>query len=184
MMEDITCANVIGDTIYYKSYTDGGKLYKININGTNRTRLSDFRVESVIAFEDYVYFLNEDDSNNLYRISTGGGNAAKLSDEWVWCLDIVSGVIYYGDLDNLYRMNTDGSGGEMLYTSPSYIGIFLYHNGFIYFTTEFTELMRLDIATKSVEHLASADGFPQSLAYINNAIVMTMPSEIFFFKFE
>ena len=184
--EQVAYANVIGDTIYYKSYSYGEKLFKVNIDGSNRTQLTDFEVGAVNAFDDYIYFMNKSDNFKPYRLSTNGGSAVKISDEPAWRMNVSDGVIYCGDLDqqrSLYMMNADGTNRVKLYTGSKMIDLILYHNGYIYFKSGGDDLLRLDVTTRAVENIATNSRGLHSLAYINNAIVLTTPSEIYFFKF-
>jgi hypothetical protein len=174
-------ANVVRGVVYYKNYSDSGKLYRINVDGSGRAKLTDVEVGAVNAFEDYVFFMNKDDDFKSYRVSVDGGPAIKVGDGQAWRLNVVDGVIFCGDLDkNLFRMNADGAGRIKLYTSAKDVDLVLFHDGYIYFTSGGDELSRLNVETKAVESLMTFSSWPQSLAYINNAVVVATTDVTYF----
>ncbi len=113
-------------------YADNGtdKLYKLNLNGTNRTDL--FALTPVPAFpadlrlnlaSGHLYFCDQQNAQ-IRRINLDGTNPLTLVTDATYQpyyleLDLTAGKIYWGDFDgltantgNVFRMNLDGSGRE------------------------------------------------------------------------
>ncbi len=58
--------------IYYQNLDDGGSLYKIRIDGTERTKLNSDSSESINAAGDWIYYENMSDNGRIYRMRTDG----------------------------------------------------------------------------------------------------------------
>jgi len=61
--------NVVGDWVYYQNITDGLSLYKIRINGKDRTKLSNEISEHINVIDDWIYYINCDDGWRIYKIN-------------------------------------------------------------------------------------------------------------------
>ena len=110
--------------IYYRSESDGWKLYKTKPDGSEKTKLSNRVPECIIVLGGWVYFCDFTDSFLVYKVRTGSTGETKLVDGY--CNDLYvaeSGMyldmrnsnnspqIYHADLDgkNMTRLVPDVS---------------------------------------------------------------------------
>ena len=54
--------------ILYQNLSDGGKLYRISPDGTNKEKITDYPVDSFAVFSSQLFVSNSADDNNLYII--------------------------------------------------------------------------------------------------------------------
>jgi hypothetical protein len=92
-------ATIQGDWIYYSN----NGLYKININGTGKEKLSNDDCRSINVIGDYIYYVINGDlysnsSNGIYRIHTDGTKRELLINETIISgnITVVDDLIYYG----------------------------------------------------------------------------------------
>jgi len=101
------------DWIYFSKYTEDGCLYKINIDGSQKTKLSSDQCSDMAIAVDWLYYENESDYSKLYRMKTDGSQNTKLDDmEGCNYINVVGDWIYYlSVVDNYstYKMKADGS---------------------------------------------------------------------------
>ena len=55
-----------GDFILYQNVSDNSTLYSIKKDGTQKTKLTDYSVDSFAPFENQLLIINASDNNNLY----------------------------------------------------------------------------------------------------------------------
>jgi len=112
--------NVIGNWIYYVNLSDQSNLYKIKVDGTERTKIGeDTLITSMCVVEDWIFYtiyLDESYSYMLYKIRTDGTDRVSFSTTDSYDnINVVDGWIYYSnclDKDNfysLYKMRLDGT---------------------------------------------------------------------------
>ncbi|MDR2600112.1 MAG: DUF5050 domain-containing protein [Oscillospiraceae bacterium] len=112
---------VAGDWIYYGIKGDYG-FYKINVNGTERTRLSSDDIEIIVIYEEWVFFTvfdNDRRENLLHKMRMDGSERYQMCDDNIGFFNISDDWIYYSnwsDNEYLYRMNIDGTEKELIYT--------------------------------------------------------------------
>lgn len=73
----VSYLNVDGDWIYYRGDDEGHCLYKMKIDGTEKTRLINTSASDIITWEEWIYFISYDDdsyleSDMIYRIKKDG----------------------------------------------------------------------------------------------------------------
>lgn len=129
--------NVADGWVYYNNVSDGYRPYKIRMDGTERTRISDDQIMFMVVAEGWIYYSNFSDGDKLYRISTNGTGRTKLCDDRAGFINVAGGYVYYtnaSDSDSLYRIKTDGSGRRRIFnigTGPMPINVvadFIYYN--------------------------------------------------------
>jgi len=101
-----------GEWIYYCTYSDGRKLYKIRTDGTGRTKLNEDKSFFINVVGDWIYYCNSSDDDKLYKIRTDGTRKTKLNEDRSWSINVVGEWIYYQnsfDGDKLYKIRTDGT---------------------------------------------------------------------------
>lgn len=69
------------DWIYYSNGSDGSKLYKIKMDGTNRTKLNDQMTYEINIIDSYIYYSTRDSKNigSFFKIKTDGSDKQALS---------------------------------------------------------------------------------------------------------
>lgn len=98
------------DTIIYENKSDKSNLYKINTDGTQKVKLTNFSVNSFGPYSGQILAINSADNNNLYAI-----NLTDLSTQRLAVMDgedmkIINGTIYFINVSNnrhLSKMTVD-----------------------------------------------------------------------------
>ncbi|RCX16083.1 uncharacterized protein DUF5050 [Anaerobacterium chartisolvens] len=100
------------NTLYYQDFTDGSKLYSMDMNGGNRKKLCDDYVVNLIADGEYIYYQNLNDQKQ-YRIRTDGTKRELLANVNG---DVVihDEFIYFTGNNGIYKINKNGQGLEKL----------------------------------------------------------------------
>ncbi|MGF7060508.1 DUF5050 domain-containing protein [Brassicibacter mesophilus] len=106
---------VVDKYIYYSNHEDGGKIYRADVNGNNKTKINDDNSCGLNVYGDWIYYSNIDDGMTIYKIKTNGLERIKLNDSMVIRKHIVGDWIYYQSEDDFktYRMKTDGTSNEL-----------------------------------------------------------------------
>lgn len=73
---------------YYSSNSDDIKLYKIKIDGTDKTKISDMRANELVVYGNWIYFSNYSHGGYLFKIKTDGTELTKLNDFHVENLEL------------------------------------------------------------------------------------------------
>ena len=139
------------ENIYTTNYNEpyGGSLYRITLDGNNRTELtktySGTRIDSVYVTKDYIYFsVNNYNSNSMglkiptsgsiYRITPNGNNRTEIlsisNNSGIGNIYVTDDYIYYviNSFDNyngnkngvIYRANLNGTNSTQITTTSSY----------------------------------------------------------------
>lgn len=95
-------------------FTDGGKLYKTNLNGEGKTLVIN---ESIVDFnvnEKYIFYLTPD--QKIYRAGIDGKGSTLLAEDRAENMNISGNFIYYiNAMDRgLYSISIDGTGRRRL----------------------------------------------------------------------
>ena len=126
---------------YYDGTTIETTVYKIKIDGTEKTKLNQdeasefikiYNMNNVIG--DCFYDVNESDGNKLYKYSDKGVAIDKVTEDKCGWFDINGNVIYYGNYGEnpgIYKVNPDGSGNKKI--SSEQIDTLDVENGWIYY---------------------------------------------------
>ncbi|MFP4457696.1 MAG: DUF5050 domain-containing protein [Clostridia bacterium] len=61
--------NIVDNTIYFSNYLDGHNLYKIDIDGSSREKLTEYGATCVNVVNDDVYYINRDEGFRLEVIN-------------------------------------------------------------------------------------------------------------------
>ncbi len=108
---------VIDGWIYYRNFSDDGKLYKIRTDGSDRTKLTDDVVLFINIEDDWIYYINESDSHKIYKIDIDGTNRKCILDEAPTCyyLNVVDDWFYFTVMmygERIHKLRVDGSEGR------------------------------------------------------------------------
>jgi len=106
---------VVDKYIYYSNHEDGGKIYRVDVNGNNKTKINDDNSCGLNVYGDWIYYSNIDDGMTIYKIKTNGSERTKLNDSMVILKHVIGDWIYYQSEDDFksYRIKTDGTSNEL-----------------------------------------------------------------------
>jgi serine/threonine protein kinase len=133
-----------GDWVYYMNWSDNEYLYKIQTDGTERTKLSSDPCSYINVVGDWIFYINGSDRDTVYKIRTNGKSRKKLNDDISFDISVAGDWIYYmngSDNYTLYKMRTDGTKKTKLNSDESedanIIGDWIYYkncsdNGYLY----------------------------------------------------
>jgi hypothetical protein len=126
-----------GDWIYFVNTSDKWMLYKVNINGTGKVKISDDSASYLNVYGDWIYYANFTDGDKLYRIRTDGTARTALISDAVDFVSVVNDVIYVTDKflgHYLFRMNLDATGLTLISTDScmdvNVVGSHIYYTGY------------------------------------------------------
>ena len=117
---------VDGGWLYYRNYSDGSLLYKMRIDGTEKTRLHEIDQAYCINVSDgWVYYCDAKEDYKICRIRADGSGREVLGED-VSChyVTVAGDWIYYKNDGNfynkaLYKIRKDGSERTKLNTDDS-----------------------------------------------------------------
>jgi hypothetical protein len=95
-----------------------GKIYRMNLDGSNKKLIIPFEVDSFIITNGYFYYCkNYEDKAEIYRMKVGSKKAEKIIPN-AYLMGASADWIYYMDMDSsqggLYRMSVDGKHKQKL----------------------------------------------------------------------
>jgi hypothetical protein len=91
-----------GDFILYQNISDNSTLYSIKKDGTQRTKLTDYSVDSFAPFENQLLIINSSDNNNLYVYDPATDASKRLAIMNGENLKVYNNKLYF---INLYKSN-------------------------------------------------------------------------------
>ena len=107
--------NVVGEWLYFVDGTVGG-IYKVKIDGTEKTKISDVTSYKVYVVDGWIYYTSQYWGGNLYKMKTDGSSITQISSEN--CREfIVNGqYIYYVNTSNnlVYKCRNNGKENTIL----------------------------------------------------------------------
>ena len=107
LLSNSTASNLIinNNSIFYKNLSDSSKLYILNIDSGNNSKLIDLSIDSFVLHNNGILFSNSNDNNNIYSLNLSTLESKKI-------LNTVSSNLKQYD-DNIYFINS--SSGNSLY---------------------------------------------------------------------
>ena len=149
-----------GGWIYYRS-NDGGRIYKVRTDGSERTKLNDESSSYINVVDGWIYYVKGYEfGGRIYRMRTNGSERTKLNDESSsYYINVVDGWIYYvvAGKGGIYRMRIDGSECTQLTKEFSkYINVI---DGWVYYQGSLRKIyrMRTDGSERTQVHDDAAD---------------------------
>lgn len=97
---------VNGNFILYQNKSDKSRLYKINIDGTEKEQLTDFSVDSFAQYDGKIIAINSSDNNNLYSIDLSNLDTQRLAVMNGENLKDEGGKLYFIDVNNSRHLST------------------------------------------------------------------------------
>jgi hypothetical protein len=113
-IDDIYFGGCYGFLDGYIYYTQDYKLYRLDSNGANNTRITDFKVYNLFLSGKYVYFTREIDGSigNVYKLINGQNNYTEVTNSPAYVLDVKGDTAYYYMLQNGTVYEYDGVSGS------------------------------------------------------------------------
>lgn len=145
-MRQIIILDCHDDWIFYRNNADSGKLYKMHLDGTGKTKVIDdiithrypSKYSMLIIDGGWIYYQNASDGNKLYKIRTDGTGRTKLIDEPGALIHLISDdwIYYYFDSpdeDGFYKIKTDGTQKTKLsYQNYDFVYVLARDKGWLY----------------------------------------------------
>ena len=100
-----------GEWFYYRS-NDGMSLYKMRLDGSEKTKLNERQSGYIGVLDGYVYYYSSGKSSGIYRMKTDGSQDTNIYIGTLEDMCIVDGRIYFkNSLDDLklYSMTLEGT---------------------------------------------------------------------------
>ena len=91
--------------IIYQNVSDNCKLYSIELDGSNRTKLTDHAVDSFVTYNDSIIYVSGID-NSLYRLNLTTNTTDKILELYAKDLKINEDTIFYIDHNNSDRLTS------------------------------------------------------------------------------
>lgn len=110
-------------------------MWKIGINGANKTKLLNENIREWIVLEQWIYYIDE--QNKLYRVKTDGGSKQILVSEFVNSFNISKDYIFYQGFRGIYRVSLNGENKKTLADKKEYWGsLCLVSDTLLYYKSE------------------------------------------------
>lgn len=120
--DNVNYMDIYGNYIFYSSVSDN-KIYKIDIDGTNKTELNAKTKSSFAIYNGWLYFLNVDENNSLYKININNSGKNKICSDKADNIKEYDDYLYYtnsSDNNKLYSIKIDGTNRKKLNDNESY----------------------------------------------------------------
>ena len=143
MIFDNPCAELIvkDEWLYFTNQSDENHIYKIKIDGTELTQLTDDSAVGLNLTGDWLVYslLSEDYSerNGIFKVKTDGSEKTTVLDQSIGSMTVEGEWVYYTAIDerkefHLRKMNLDGS-GHVLLNSDDLATLAGVHEGSLYY---------------------------------------------------
>jgi len=86
--------------VYYSNESDNYKLYRINIDGSEKKKINENKSLYMDVSEGWIYYSDYEDGGALYKMSTDGKNKTKLCSEWCINIEVKDGFVEYVNHDS------------------------------------------------------------------------------------
>ena len=120
--------------VYYRSESDGWKLYRAKPDGSDKSKISDRIADRINVLDGWVYFLDFSEEFPIYKVRTDGTDEIKLVDGYCSNLYVAESGIYFDIRDDKNIPNvcrTDLDGGNMTMLMPE-AALMYYYEGKVY----------------------------------------------------
>ncbi len=151
-------------TIYYRSESDGWKLYKAKPDGSSKTKVSDRVIENINVLDGWIYFIDHFDGNSIYKVRTDGTEATKLVEGGCYNLYVAESGLYFDKRDgnNVSQVcfaDLDGDNFTIFVPDRT---VAYYYKGNIYYKNS-RELGVYDIASNKEKTLVKGETYNVSV---------------------
>lgn len=100
--KQINDLNIDGDWMYFNF---NQKLYKMKIDGTELTKLSDDNPKFINVNGDWIYYSDVSKKQNLVRVKKDGTNRAEINQIKSWYISIVDNYLFFHDLSKMVKLD-------------------------------------------------------------------------------
>ncbi|MFP4977309.1 DUF5050 domain-containing protein [Paenibacillus sp. CN-4] len=156
-----------GDWIYYNSLSREGGLYKVKKDGTEKTKIDNDNGWYLNLSEDSLYYSGEQSSLTKLKLD---GTDKRTLEKRAFHVQLVGDTLYYthgGGYQHgqMYKMKTDGTGKQKL--SGDSVSELTVQDGWIYYTSFYQKILKVDVNGKSKTRLLSAASGGGSISGLN-----------------
>ena len=129
-----------GDWIYYPNASDGFKLYKMRLDGTEKQKITDETASCINVIGDWIYYMNgfssDPTNNSLCKIRTDGTGRSELCDHVYNDIIVVNEWIYYTSFVDMciYKIKTDGTDKTKLSDDADFPTCVNVKDGWVYYS--------------------------------------------------
>lgn len=158
-------SSLYGNYLYYQHYSDTEPLsfYRIKIDGSEESKLSDIPINPASIYNGKIYFSNPNDNNHIAAYNTDTGAITTVYEANSYMVDAADNYIYYIDLDKNYslvRLNISNNTVELLFEPDG--GKVIRYNRYgskIFFVIEGQDagLYRMNTNGTQIESIAAGD---------------------------
>ena len=150
--------------IYYRSESDGWRLYKAKPDGSSKIKVSDRVIEDINVLDGWVYFIDHFDGNSIYKVRTDGTEEIKLVDGWCYNLYVAESGLYFDKRDEnnrsqVCRADLDGENFTLLVMDMT---VAYYYKGNVYYNNS-QELGVYDLVANSGKTLVKGETYNVSV---------------------
>ena len=112
LVNNVGVFNVSGEWIYYTDLSDGGAIYKIKIDGSQRTKLAAVSARVILVDNGRVYYIDSASADHLYSINTDGGDKRLWIEADCMNINVECNTIFYttiseGTMAPTHRLSMD-----------------------------------------------------------------------------
>jgi outer membrane protein assembly factor BamB len=105
--------NVTQNGIFYINVTDGSRIYRMDLDGSNQRPLNDTHSRHLVVSENKIYYADNRDDNKVYSMDLDGSNREQVMDNPAIWLVIEDDWIYYAhDMENYHLHKYNLKTGE------------------------------------------------------------------------
>ncbi len=158
---------IVEDEIFFTNAVDGDRLYRMKLDGSGATKLSDLPSWRLNAEDGWIFYLlsKEDQSVTLHRMRPDGSEDSLFLDLQDATFIASGGWLYHKDADDhLLRTNYDKGLTEEVLAEP--VSTFTVEGNVLYYTNQTRHLMKtkLDGSEKvsSMTRKSAASSWPET----------------------
>ncbi len=160
-----------GEWIYYSNVSRRGELYKIRVDGSDKTLLCEDNATFINVVGDWVYYSDYFGDDKLYKIRTDGTEKTLLSEDPAWHIRVMGDWIYYS-IYNMGICRIPINGGKRILVSGDHALSFpIVTEDWIYCIKDFdSENILCKIRTDGTDLTRINNDFPGFLNVVENWI--------------
>ncbi len=98
--------------LYYSNWDDGGKIYRMKIDGSEKASLNTRYSSFINVDSEYIYYINTDDEYKIYKMKIDGSENSLICEDSANYLNYYDGYLYFSnetDENKIYKVKTDGT---------------------------------------------------------------------------
>jgi hypothetical protein len=142
--------------VYYRSESDHWALYKANLDGSEKTKLSDDRISNINVLGGWVYYTSFDDNFSIYKIRTDGSDRQRIVEGYCSNLYVTGNQMYFDmrddtNMSHVYTVGTDGR--DLKKIIPEATMAYYYDEAVYYISNNGLSLWKLDLETDEDQKL-------------------------------